>query len=204
MIEKSKKSNNVVLTIILCFIIIFCGLGLWQPRSIFVVPITTALGIPRSAYSFVETFRCAISAILNVFFGIFVEKFGSKILICVGFTAYTLSAVMFAFAENVVLLYLGGFLLGVGMAWSSTTAIGYIVNRVCGKHKGTVLGFVLAANGVGGAVAAQVFTPFLNDASVYGYRNVFYIMAGIFAFVLILIIIFYKNPVSSLQKQPQK
>ena len=80
-----------------------------QPRGLFVVPITEALNISRSAYSLTETIKSVTSAVLSIFFGFFIEKFGSKILILAGLTAYGLGELMFAIAENVALLYVGGF-----------------------------------------------------------------------------------------------
>ena len=192
--EEKKKAGRKALTITLCFLIIFCGLGLLQPRGLFVVPITEALGITRSAYAVTDTIRSATSAIVSLFFGLFIEKFGSKKLIVVGFASFTGSALLYAFAENVVLLYLGALLCGVGFALSGTAMVGRVISRVCGKHRGTVTGLVFAANGAGGALFAQVIGAFLKSEDPFGYRNAYYLMAGIFGFVLILILFLYKNP----------
>ena len=70
---KGKQSKaRVCLTIILCFVMIFCGLGLWAQKGLFLAPITEALGITRTAYSIADTCRYVTTAIVNIFFGFFV------------------------------------------------------------------------------------------------------------------------------------
>lgn len=207
MIDNDRKSSRKVLTIILCFLVIFCGLGLMQPRGQFVVPITQALGISRSVYSINDTIRFATSAVLNFFFAFFIEKFGSKVLICAGFVAFTCGALLFGFAEHVALLYVGSFLFGVGWAWSGTAIVGRVVRKVCGKNLGVVLGIVMAANGIGGAVASQVYAPFLtrsNADNPFGYQGAYFLMAAIFAFVFLMLLIFFKDPKTSSDWTAQK
>lgn len=185
--------RRVVITVALCFIMILFGLGMWAQKGLFVSPISSALGIDRSAYGFADTMRYIATALINIPFGYLINKFGSKKLILAGFIFLVLSALCYALAEGVVILYLGGFLLGVGLSWTGTALVGYIVNKVCSKNKGTIMGFILAANGIGGAIASIIVTPFIKMGD-FGYRYAFYLMAGIFVFIFILILIFYKEP----------
>ena len=196
--EKSQDGGNkkgVVLTVALCFIMIMFGLGMWASKSLFVVPISNALGISRSVYSISDTMRYVSTAIVNLFFGAMVQKFGAKKLICAGFLCLICSALLYAFATHFIVLYLGGLLLGVGLSWTGTTVIGYIINKTVKNNRGTVMGFILAANGVGGAIAAQAINAFLRDASdVFAYRKAFYMMAIVFAVVMVILLIFLKEP----------
>ena len=145
--EKKKNSSRYnVVVIILCFMMLLFGLGLWSVKALFVVPITSALDISRSVYSFSDTTRYVTTAIVNIFFGYLVHKFGSKKLVCAGFVALFGAAMLYALAENAPTLYVGGALLGIGLSWTSTTIVGYIVNKACKKNRGTIMGFVLAAN----------------------------------------------------------
>ena len=207
MLEEKKTSLRQIITIILCFLVIFCGLGLMQPRGQFVVPITQALGISRSVYSINDTIRFATSAILNFFFAFFIEKFGTKVLICAGFVAFTGGSLLFGFAEHIALLYVGSFLFGVGWAWSGTAIVGRVVRKVCDKNLGVVLGIVMAANGIGGAVASQAYAPFLtrsNTDNPFGYQGAYFLMAAIFAFVFLILLIFFKDPKTFTNRTIQK
>ena len=193
----NKQKNYTWQTITLCFLMILFGLGLWATKGLFVAPTTKALGISRGAYSVADTMRYIATAVVNVFFGVLVNKFGSKKLICAGFVALSVASLLYAIANNVFVFYVGGFVLGVGLSWTSTTIVGYVVNKVCTKNRGTIMGFVLAANGIGGAIAAQAISPFLNGTSgPFGYRNAYFLMACITAFILVVLLIFYKEPVA--------
>ena len=195
--EKNKNSSRYnIVVIILCFMMVLFGLGLWGAKALFVVPITSALGISRSAYSFADTSRYVSTAIVNIFFGYLVHRLGSKKLVCAGFVALFGAAMLYALAENTVTFYIGGVLLGIGLSWTSTTIVGYIVNKACKKNRGTIMGFVLAANGIGGAFASQVFSPLINEeGNPFSYRNAYYLMAAIFVVMFLILLIFYKEPV---------
>ena len=63
------------------------------------------------------------------------------------------------------------------------------------KNKSTITGAVLAANGVGGAIAVQILSPIIFEkGNPFGYRTLYKLVATILAVVLILIIPLYRNP----------
>ncbi len=197
-VNKKDGKSRTVLTIVLCFVMIFCGLGLWAQKGLFLAPITEALNVSRTAYSFADTCRYVTTAIVNIFFGFFVNRFGSKKLIIVGFFALTLAPLCYAFATSVWLFYVGGCLLGIGFSFASTAIVGYVVNKVCRKNKGTIMGAVLCANGVAGAIVALIITPII-EADVFGYKNAFYLFAIISATALLLFIFLYKEPKNAIE-----
>ncbi len=190
---KPIKKVNVKLTIALCFVMILCGLGAWSQRALFTVPITKALDIDRTVFSFSNTLRYVATAIVNVFFGYLVGKFGAKKLILLSFILLTLAPLCYAFATSIWLIYLGGIFLGVGFSFSSTAIIGYVVNKVCKKNKGTIMGLVLCANGVTGAIMANVYTPLITTGT-FGYRNAFFVMAVMAFVALTLLFVFFREP----------
>ena len=191
-INKKKFDYNYVI-IALCFMSVLFGLGLWGTKSLFIVPITEALGITRAAYSIVDTMRYLLAAVVAIFFGHLVEKFPTKILLLVGFLSMTASALIYSFSNTIYLFYLGGALLGIGVGLSSTTMVGYIVGLSCNKNRGTIMGVILAANGLGNAIATQVVSPMIN-ASTFGYRNAYLVMASVFVAMFIILLIFYREP----------
>ena len=68
----NERSGNryARVIVVLCFLMIFTGLGFASStRSLFVVPVTEELSIPRSLYSFMDSFRFVATAVINVFFG---------------------------------------------------------------------------------------------------------------------------------------
>lgn len=70
----------------LCFIMIFTALGfISSTKSLFIAPVTAAVGIKRSAFSLGESCRYIATTVVNIFFSYLVAHFGTKKLIGAGF-----------------------------------------------------------------------------------------------------------------------
>ena len=142
------------------FLMVFVCLGFCSSsKSLYLAAITEALGIKRSLFSITDSCRYIATAVVNLFFGALCARFGCKRLIAAGFACLIASMLLYAYAPNIYLFYLGGVLLGLGLAWTTTTMVGSIVHRWCPAHAGKIMGLILAANGIGAAVATQIVTP---------------------------------------------
>ncbi len=188
-----RKLDYKWVIIALSFLMVMICLGFCSsPKSLFIAPVTSALGIDRGLFSINDSVRFITVAIINVFFGALINRFGAKKLICAGFICLISSQLVYSFATNVLVFYIGGMLLGLGLAWTTTTMVGAVVNKWCRESKGTIMGAVLAANGIGGAIAIQILTPIIEE-SAFGYRNAYRLSAVILLVVLALIVLFFKN-----------
>ena len=146
------------------FLMVFTCLGFCSStKSFFIGPITENLGVERSIYSINDSLRFITVAIVNLFFGTLVTKFGPRKLIAAGFLSLISSMLCYALATNVLLLYLGGILLGIGLSWTTTTMVGYVINIWSKNNKGTIMGAVLAANGVGGEILVRKTLKEINE-----------------------------------------
>ena len=146
-----------------------------------------------------DSIRFLTTAALNLFFGTLVARFGPRKLAAAGFCSLIASVLVYSAAENIFVFYIGGALLGMGLAWTTTTMVGYIVNIWCREHKGTIMGAVLASNGLGGALAAQILSPIIyGGEDGFGYRTAYRITAVIlFAVGLIVVLIYRDRPAGS-------
>ena len=209
--ENKRRLDYKWVVIALCFMMVLVALGFCSsPRSLMIEPISKALGIERSVYSITDSCRYITTAVINVFFGFLVARFGPKKLILGGFTSLIISALLFSFAEHILIVYLAGVFLGIGLSWTTTTMVGYVVTRWCAENKGTIMGAVLASNGIGGAIAIQIVSPMIAE-SAEGYRNAYLFIACVLAVVAVLILIFFKNapkgaaaPDASLHKKKKR
>lgn len=101
---------------------------------------------------------------------------------------------IYSVADSIYVFYIGGCLLGMGTAWTTTTMVGYVVGRWCKEHKGTIMGAVLAANGLGGALAAQIIGPIISgQADGFGYRNAYRLTALILFVVGIIVLVLFRD-----------
>jgi MFS family permease len=194
-LKKDIRFNYTWVIVGLCFLSVFVSLGFCSSnRTLYLKAITEALGIPRGAFSLNDTFRYVTTMIVNLFFGVLVHRFGTKKLLCAGFTCLIAFALINATATELYMFYIGGILLGVGLSWTNTTMVSTIINRHCSSNKGALTGAVLAANGLGGALAVQIISPLIfEEGNPFGYRNSYLLVAGILAAVLLLILVLYRE-----------
>lgn len=180
-----------------CFLMIFVGLGFCSSnKSMYLGAITKALGIKRSLFSLNDSCRYIATAVVNLFFGQLIARYGAKKLVGVGFGCLTLSVVTYLLADKVWQFYIGGFLLGVGMSFCSTTMVSYLVNRWLPEKRGTVSGAILCANGIGGAVAAQLVSPMINAPDdPFGYRKAYMLVVALTALTGIVVTLLIREPV---------
>ena len=190
---KTKKFDYKWVIVAISFLMVMTCLGFCSsPKSLFIEPITSLLGIKRSLFSINDSCRFVSTAVINIFFGVLVQKFGPKKLIGAGFISLILSMLTYSFSANVWGFYLGGVLLGIGLSWTTTTMVGCVINKWCKENKGTIMGAILAANGIGGAIAIQVVTPIIESGDL-GYKTAYRVTAVILAIVAVIVVAFFRN-----------
>lgn len=192
---KKIKLEYKWVIVIISFLMILTCLGFCSSNSsLYIKAITEALGMSRSSYSLVTSLRYIFTAIANMFFGSLILRFGPKKLICAGIISLMAAMLIYSFAANIFVFYIGSCFLGLGFSFAGTTMISSVVNRWFDKNKGTVMGIILSANGVGGALAAQIVTPIIyEEGNPFGYRNAYRLVAGILAILVVLVIFFFKE-----------
>lgn len=188
--EKGGRYFRVIA--VLLFLMIFTGLGfVSSTRSLFVIPVSEALGVDRSVYSLVDSIRFVSMAIFNLFFGVLVARFGARRLIGVGFGSLALAMLLSAVSHHIILNYLSGAFLGLGFTFAATTMVGYVVSCWGPKNRGTVMGAVLAANGIGGALAIQIVSPLLEREE--GFRTAYFVIAAVLLAVGAVTVILFRD-----------
>lgn len=193
---QKRERIAMILVIAACFTMTFVCMGFCSSnKSLYVSAITEALGFKRSLFSINDTCRYVATALINLYFGTLIAKFGAKKLVGAGFLSLIISTVLFATANHIALFYLGGCFLGIGFSWTSTTMVSYLVNRWCPEKRGTVTGLALCANGLGGALAAQIITPIIYEqGNPFGYRNAYYLVIALLVVVGIAVTALIREP----------
>lgn len=190
---KKKRLDYKWVIVGVCFLTIMITLGFCSStKSLYLDVVTKKLGIDRSLFSLNDTCRFVANAIVNLFFGALVMKFGTKKLMLAGIVCLTGSMVCYSLANSLIVFYLGGVLLGIGFSWTGTTMIGCVINKWCKENRGTIMGAVLAANGIGGAIAIQLLSPII-EAGGESYRNAYLISGLAVLCVGVIVLIFMKE-----------
>lgn len=184
-----------------CFLTIMITLGFCSsPGSLYLDVVPEMIGVTRTAFSLMNTFRFVANAIVNLFFGYLVMKFGTKKLMCAGILCLAGSMTVAATASNIYLFYLSGVLLGIGFSWTGTTMIGCVINKWCKENRGTIMGAVLAANGIGGAISVSWLGSIIEKGG-YSYRKA-YLIAGVAVLIVgVVILIFMREAPKNYNKE---
>ncbi len=204
------------------FLMVFTALGFNSSvQSYYKNPIINQLDVSFTLYSVRMVLRYASTAILNIYFGTLVAKFGARKLIGAGFISLMLYCILSALSDGAVIcnfaksvlgmnlqwslaatcafLYAGSIFFGIGLAWTTTTIVGVLVERWFTNDKGKVMGIILAANGFGGAVAELLLNVIINhgakkaDPMAASWQLGYYVTAGILLVVGIIAVLLIRN-----------
>ena len=191
--KQPKRFHYAWVIFAISFLSVFTSLGFCSsPKSLFLAAITEDLGIPRSLFSIGNSCRFITTAVINLFFGRLVAKFGPRKLIAAGFTCLALSNLIGAVSNGIFGFYVSNIFLGLGLAWSTTSLVGIVVEKWFTSSKGTVMGFILAANGLGGAISSQIFSRIIY-AKADGWRAAYLVAAAIMVAVGLIIVLLMRN-----------
>lgn len=192
-IQKTRMDYKWVI-LILCFFMEFICLGFCSSNvGLYTKAVTEALHIKRSVYALSTSIRYAVQVLVALNFGAMVNRFGVKKMACLGMLSLTGSVFVRACATQVYHIYIGSALWGLGIVFSGGTMAGTIVRRWFHQDVGRYTGIVMSANGIGGAVAAQIISPLINNGEIFGYRKAYLLSAVISLTISIVIILFLRE-----------
>ena len=104
-----KRFHYARVIFAVCFLSVLTALGFnSSPKSLYLAAVTEELGIPRSLFSMGDSCRYLATAIINLFFGRLVARFGPRKLMAAGFGCMVAFNLLCAFATRVWTFYLGG------------------------------------------------------------------------------------------------
>ena len=192
-LKKSRLDYKWVVLVV-CFLMEFICLGLCSSNmGLFTVPVTDALHIDRLAYSYWSSIRYFVQVIVALYFGTLVNRFGTKKMVFVGLCSLIGATVLRALGTNVLYFYIAGALHGVGIVFTGNAMAGAIVRKWFKQDVGKYTGIVMSANGIGGAIAAQVISPIINNGETFGYRKAYLLCALITFIISALILCFLRD-----------
>lgn len=158
--------------------------------SLFVLDVTADLGITRSAFSLAFMMKSLTTFLASLVIGLLLRRFGYRKLAVVGLVALGIGYVLLGGVGGIVTLALCCACMGAFSAFTGTACVSRLVSNWFHRHKGTVLGLVTAATGLGGAIFSVVLTG-VNQGSGWrwGYR-----LCGVLLLILaVLVVLIVRN-----------
>lgn len=201
-LNQSRRDYKWVILVI-CFLMEFLCLGFCSSNpGLYTKAVTEALGIKRSLYALTKSVRYIVQTITALYFGTLINQFGVRKMATVGLVSLAASALCRGYAENIYHLFVGSALWGTGIVFSGGTMASTIVRRWFKQDIGKYTGIVMSANGIGGAVAAQIITPIINNGETFGYRKA-YLLSAVIAFAIsVVILLFLRESPADSAPQP--
>lgn len=191
---KSKKLDYKWVILVVCFFMEFLCLGFCSSNpGLYTKAVTDALNIKRSLYSLGSSIRYVAQVITALTFGTMIGKFGIRKMALAGFSGLVGSVMIRAYATELWHIYVGSVLWGVGIVFCGGTMAGTIIRRWFHKDVGKYTGIVMSANGIGGAIAAQIISPLINNGEVFGYRKAYILSAVIGVVITVVVMIFLRE-----------
>ncbi len=211
MLLKRKQIDYKWVILVVCFLMEFITLGFCSSNAgLYTVPITKALNIPRSLYSISTSVRYAVQTITALSFGAVIQKFGTRKSAFMGMLSMVGSVAIRIYATQFYHFYISGALWGFGIVFSGGTMAGAIIQRWFHKDIGKYTGIVMSANGLGGAIAAQIISPIINSGEIFGYRDAYKFSAIITLIFTVIVVLFLREnpdskslPVTAGKKKPR-
>ena len=207
--QGQKKNRYVWVIFSVSFLMIFTALGYGSStKGTFLTAVTGSLGLKRSLFTIADSIRYVTTSVMSFFLGRTVEKLGLRKMAGFGFGFLVLSFTLNSVANDYWMFYIGGALLGAGLCWTGTTMIGYLVENWFAGAKGTVMGFLMAANGLGGFSSEFIVTRIIYGADgslsyeLSRWRLAYRIIALIFAAVGIISVLLIRGAPSEMGLEP--
>lgn len=134
--------------------------------SIFVVPVSSSLGVASSQFTFFITLVYLVGGIAAPFAGNLLQKYDLRIVLSVSVAMVALGLFLCSFWDHIYLFYVSGVVVGFGIVSLMFLAIPILINRWFLQHAGLFMGICFAMSGVGGAVWSMV-GGLIIDASTW-------------------------------------
>ena len=191
---KKIKPDYKWVILAVCFLMEFICLGFCSSNmGLYTAPVTGALGIDRAVYSLAGSIRYIAQVLVALPFGTLVNRFGIKKMVLVGLCSLVGAVTLRATGTHFLHFYLAGVLHGIGVVFVGSNMAGTIVRRWFHQDVGRYTGIVMSANGIGGAIAAQIITPIINNGETFGYRKAYLLSAVITLAISAVILIFLRD-----------
>lgn len=187
---KSSKYAWGVLVLLILMQFVYAGLTL-STVTLYMEPILAAHPeLSRTAYALTITLNGGSNAIMSIFYGRLVEKFGMKSMISFCSLLMIAGVLLYATGTSIWMFYLAAILQGISLCFCSGASCSIIFSKWFAHSTGTLL----SATAIGSGLAGVVFSPIVSKwIGTIGWTASLYINCAIVVFTAIVLIVFLKD-----------
>ena len=171
-----------------CFLLATCGWGLgFYGQSVYVAELQRARGWPTSLISSGTTFFYLFGALLVVFVGEAVRKYGPRICLIAGTLAMAAAAVAIGAVQEPWQLYLADAVLAFGWAGTSLAMITNTISLWFDQKRGMAISLALNGASFGGIVGVPLLVTMISHI---GFGNAMFATSAAMLVLLVPVILF--------------
>jgi len=177
------KSKNVFYgwhVAISCSLIYFFvnSMTLFVPQNLFPTFIEE-FSLNREQASLTVRNTLLFAALLSPFSGILIDKYGVTVVMRIGIIVMAFTYSFYPFASSIETLYRLHILMAAGLVMTGLGPNVIIVSNWFNKHRGKVVGMVVASSSLGGATLPLLISPIVSNPD-WGWRWGFGLLAVLF------------------------
>ena len=159
--------------------------------SLFVVPVTTDMGITRSAFGICNTVVMVVTMLLSPYMGKWLAQKRTTLIFTTCIVGLGLSYASYSLAHAAWHLYVSAFLVGVFSCGAVALPLSIIITNWFKKARGTAISIALAGSGIGGAIISPILTMVIQNM---GWRPAFVIFGIVMIVVEVPVALFLMRP----------
>jgi len=187
--EKKKLHYGFAIVAAIFINILVCGGIFFGASGVFIVPVTTSLGIGLGEFSMYLTIQSVSMAVTMLIAPKLMGKFSYKKLDTISVVLSGCGFALMGLAKNVILLYIAGVLIGFGCVFLTYLISGTLLPRWFNQKLGTMIALVMSGLGIGGIIFNPVASALINTSGLLGFDEGWrsaYILLGAFVVVICL------------------
>ena len=151
--------------------------------GVYMLPVSTALGVPRGNFSFLLTIQGFVLLVALPFWGDDTAEVQHQRLLTIGVLTMVIGVFGFSISKALWQFYIFGGLTGIGIAATFTMATPFLINKwFAKKHRGKMLGIATAFSGVSTIFWSPLFTIIIQN---FGWSTAYMINAALMAVLLL-------------------
>jgi len=173
------------------------AMTLFVPQTLF-PRLMEEFGSNEAEISMTVTITLLFASLFAPFAGMLIDKFGALRIMRIGIVLMAVTYSLYSFSDSISDLYRLHFLLAIGLVLSGLVVNVIIVSNWFVKHRGKVIGMLVASSSLGGAILPLMISPIVNDPEL-GWRWGFGLLSILFwLFAVIPAYTFIKEKPSNL------
>ncbi len=177
------------------------AMTLFVPQTLF-PRLMEEFGSNEAEISLTVTITLLFASLFAPFAGMLIDKFGALRIMRIGIVLMAVTYSLYSFSDSISDLYRLHFLLAIGLVLSGLVVNVIIVSNWFVKHRGKVIGMLVASSSLGGAILPLMISPIVNDPEL-GWRWGFGLLSILFwLFAVIPAYTFIKEKPSNLDLLP--